>query len=123
MRPRDLVRRWVIAFNGFESGRSDGHEGHVRDSAVERDDQLVEAPQRRRARPYARTVAVHRMRVHIGEIPESPEFVPDESWTLLAEPTPWAMQLMALPIGVVAMAVLGVLWMERDVGPTKVGTL
>lgn len=51
------------------------------------------------------------MRLHVGEIPDTPEFVPDESWTLLAEPTPWAMQILSVPIGIAAMAVLLVLWM------------
>ena len=51
------------------------------------------------------------MRFHIGEIPDSPDFVPDESWTLLKEPTPWIMQALSLPIGLTLAVVLGVLWM------------
>lgn len=51
------------------------------------------------------------MRVHIGEIPDSPEFVPDESWTLMQEPGPWLMQTLALPCGLLLALVLGVLWM------------
>jgi len=51
------------------------------------------------------------MRLHIGEIPDSPDFIPDESWTRMPEPTPWVMQLLALPIGLGLAVVLGVLWM------------
>jgi hypothetical protein len=51
------------------------------------------------------------MRVHIGAIPDSPDFVPDESWTLMPEPTPWGMQALALPLGVVLSAALGVIWL------------
>ncbi len=50
------------------------------------------------------------MRFHIGEIPDSPDFVPDASWTRMPEPTPWVMQLLALPIGLGLALVLGVLW-------------
>jgi hypothetical protein len=51
------------------------------------------------------------MRLHIGEIPDSPEFLPDASWTRMREPAPWLMQLCALPAGVALAAALGVLWM------------
>jgi hypothetical protein len=50
------------------------------------------------------------MRLHIGEIPDSPDFVPDESWTLMREPTPWVMQLLSLPLGLGLSLALGVLW-------------
>jgi hypothetical protein len=51
------------------------------------------------------------MRLHIGEIPDSPDFVPDDSWTLMVEPTPWIMQLLSLPVGLTLALALGVLWM------------
>jgi hypothetical protein len=51
------------------------------------------------------------MRLHIGGIPDSPDFVPDESWTFLVEPTPWVMQALSLPVGLTLALVLAVLWM------------
>jgi len=51
------------------------------------------------------------MRLHIGEIPDSPDFVPDASWTLMPEPTPWVMQLLSLPVGMSLALALGVLWL------------
>lgn len=51
------------------------------------------------------------MRLHIGEIPDAPDFVPDERWTRMREPTPWVMQALALPLGVGVAMVLAVLWM------------
>ncbi len=51
------------------------------------------------------------MRLHIGEIPDSPDFVPDDNWTLMVEPTPWVMQVLSLPVGLTLALVLGVLWM------------
>jgi len=51
------------------------------------------------------------MRLHIGEIPDSPDFIPDTTWTLMREPTPWVMQLFALPVGLGVALVLAVLWM------------
>jgi hypothetical protein len=50
------------------------------------------------------------MRFHLGAVPESPNFSPDPSWKLLREPTPWVMQLMALPIGLIGFAAVGGLW-------------
>ena len=51
------------------------------------------------------------MRFHLGAIPSSPDFVPDASWRLLRQPpAPWIENLLALPIGVVAAAVVAVLW-------------
>lgn len=50
------------------------------------------------------------MRFHLGAIPETPEFLPDSSWKPLREPTPWVMQLLALPVGIVACIVVGFLW-------------
>jgi len=51
------------------------------------------------------------MRLHIGEIPDSPEFIPDTTWTLMPEPTPWVMQLLALPLGLGIAVALALLWM------------
>jgi hypothetical protein len=51
------------------------------------------------------------MRFHIGEIPDSPDFVPDARWRRMPEPTPWLMQVFALPLGLALALMLGVLWM------------
>lgn len=51
------------------------------------------------------------MRLHIGEIPDSPDFVPDAGWTPMREPTPWVMQVLSLPVGLALALALGVLWM------------
>lgn len=51
------------------------------------------------------------MRLHIGEIPDSPDFVPDARWRQMREPTPWVMQLLALPVGFGLTLALAVLWM------------
>jgi hypothetical protein len=51
------------------------------------------------------------MHLHIGEIPDSPDFVPDDSWTLLEEATPWVMQVLSLPVGLALALALGALWM------------
>jgi hypothetical protein len=50
------------------------------------------------------------MRFHLGAIPETPGFSPDASWKPLREPTPWMMQLLALPVGVIACVAVGALW-------------
>ncbi len=50
------------------------------------------------------------MRFHIGTVPETPDFQPDGRWKPLCEPTPWVLQLLALPIGVVACVSIGWLW-------------
>ena len=50
------------------------------------------------------------MRFHIGAIPETPDFSPDASWRALHEPTPWGMQLFALPIAFFAGTVVLFLW-------------
>jgi hypothetical protein len=51
------------------------------------------------------------MRLHIGEIPDSPDFIPDDTWTPIVEPTPWVMQALSLPVGLALALVLGILWM------------
>jgi hypothetical protein len=50
------------------------------------------------------------MRLHIGPIPDSPEFVPDGTWTVMREPSPWVMQLLALPFGAILSIALAVAW-------------
>jgi hypothetical protein len=62
------------------------------------------------------------MRFHLGAIPSSPDFVPDASWRSLRQPSsPWLENLLALPIGVVAAAVVAALWFLvtplRDITP------
>jgi hypothetical protein len=47
----------------------------------------------------------------LGPLPESPEFIPDDTWTLLGEPSLWGFQLRAIPIAVVTTVLLAVLWM------------
>jgi len=51
------------------------------------------------------------MRFHLGAIPNSPDFVPDASWRPLRPASaPWIENVLALPIGVVAAAIVAVLW-------------
>jgi hypothetical protein len=50
------------------------------------------------------------MQCHIGAIPGSPDFAPDDSWKPLREPGPVLMQLYALPLGIVMCAVVVALW-------------
>jgi hypothetical protein len=51
------------------------------------------------------------MRLHVGPIPESPDFIPDDSWKALREPSPWMFQLLALPIGLAVAALFVFLWL------------
>ena len=62
------------------------------------------------------------MRFHLGDIPSSPDFVPDASWRSLRQPpSPSLENLLALPIGVVAAVTVAVLWFLvtplRDITP------
>lgn len=61
------------------------------------------------------------MRFHIGAIPSSPDFVPDASWRSLRERPTWLENLLALPIGVAAAAMVAALWFLltplRDITP------
>src|SRR5215217_2981882 len=71
---------------------------------------------------YAATRRSLHMRFHLGAIPSSPDFVPDASWRSLRQaPSPWLENLLALPIGFVAAAVVAVLWFLvtplRDITP------
>jgi hypothetical protein len=51
------------------------------------------------------------MRFHWGPIPNSPDFVPDETWRSLKEPTSiWLMQLIVLPIAIVTGAMMILFW-------------
>lgn len=50
------------------------------------------------------------MRFHFGPIPETPDFVPEPPWRALKEPTPWLMQLLAMPVAVVSGGVILALW-------------
>jgi hypothetical protein len=51
------------------------------------------------------------MRFHLGDIPSSPDFVPDASWKPLRQPSPWMALLAAYPIGIVAAGMVTVLWL------------
>src|SRR6187402_3617454 len=51
------------------------------------------------------------MRFHFGDIPISPDFVPDASWKPLRQPSPWMALLAAYPIGLVAAGMVTVLWL------------
>jgi len=51
------------------------------------------------------------MRFHLGDIPASPDFVPDASWKPLRQPSPWMALLAAYPIGIVAAGIVSVLWL------------
>ena len=52
------------------------------------------------------------MRFHLGEIPESPDFVPDETWKTLREPSIWGMQLIAFPIAILSAGIIALLWIS-----------
>lgn len=55
-------------------------------------------------------IIVYDMRLNWGAVPGSPDFVPDQAWKALKEPSPWAFQVIATPIGIAAASFLGVLW-------------
>lgn len=50
------------------------------------------------------------MRLHLGAVPKSPDFVPDCKWRPLREPSPWLAQLIALPLGIAVTGLLAFLW-------------
>jgi hypothetical protein len=50
------------------------------------------------------------MRLHLGAIPSSPNFVPDASWRRLREPSPGLEKLVVFPIGVAAAVTVAGLW-------------
>jgi len=51
------------------------------------------------------------MEFRIGAIPETPDFVPDDSWKPLREPTPWVMQFVAFPLAIGMGGLMAVLWL------------
>lgn len=52
------------------------------------------------------------MRFKLGAIPKSDDFVPDESWKPLREPSPSITQLIVLPLGGVCFVLFVVLWLR-----------
>jgi hypothetical protein len=50
------------------------------------------------------------MKFHIGAVPQTPNFSPDGTWRALHEPVPWAVQLLALPIGIASGALAAAMW-------------
>lgn len=61
------------------------------------------------------------MRFHLGQIPASEDFIPDEKWRPMREPSPWMAQLVALPIGIAVFLVFIVLWLRLT--DLEVGTV
>jgi hypothetical protein len=59
----------------------------------------------------------------LGPLPESPEFTPDDSWTLLREPSLWGFQLRAIPIALFTTVVLACLWIILTPVRHVMGTL
>ena len=75
----------------------------------------------RLARCSGHTTPLH-MRLHFGAITNSPDFVPDASWrSLRRASSPMFENLLALPFGVVAAAIVAALWFLvtplRDITP------
>jgi hypothetical protein len=55
------------------------------------------------------------MRLHIGQPPATPDFAPEqEGWTPLKEPSPWVLNLVATPIGILAAVLVGAGWGELN---------
>jgi hypothetical protein len=52
------------------------------------------------------------MRFHLGPIPSSENFTPNEEWRQLREPSPWVAQLIAWPIGIAGFLCFIVLWLR-----------
>jgi hypothetical protein len=50
------------------------------------------------------------MQFHLGAVPDSPDFSPDDSWKPLREPGPIRMQILAFPLGVATCAAVAALW-------------
>jgi len=63
------------------------------------------------------------MRLRLGPLPESSEFTPDGSWTLLSEPSVWGFQVRAIPIAIVTTVLLAVLWILITPVGHSIGTL
>lgn len=51
------------------------------------------------------------MRFKIGAIPPTTDFSPCTPWVPLGEPTPFAMQFLALPVGIVSVVATCTLWL------------
>jgi hypothetical protein len=52
------------------------------------------------------------MRFHIGPPPTSPDFIPNSAWRPLAEPSPYLLQVIALPIGLLASGSVAWCWAQ-----------
>lgn len=52
------------------------------------------------------------MRLNWGAIPKPEGVILGVDWTPLREPSPWMMQLMALPIGIASCFAIGWLWLH-----------
>jgi hypothetical protein len=51
------------------------------------------------------------MRFYIGQPPPTPDFAPQkEGWTALKEPSPWLLQLIATPVGMLTGFLLALGW-------------
>jgi hypothetical protein len=53
------------------------------------------------------------MRFHLGSIPDSPDFVPDDSWKQFIEDEKlsiWQWQLKALPLAILNLIIVTILW-------------
>ena len=50
------------------------------------------------------------MQFHLGAVPDSPEFVVDDSWNPCREPNPILMQFLVVPLGIVTCAAVAALW-------------
>ncbi len=58
------------------------------------------------------------MKFHFGDIPRPIDFEPDDSWTLLREPSTMTKQLISFPIGIVMAIVLFQIW--KALNPAEV---
>jgi hypothetical protein len=50
------------------------------------------------------------MKFHLGALPDSPEFIPDDSWQSTREPSIWGFQFLAIPIAIISTVVVAFLW-------------
>lgn len=52
------------------------------------------------------------MRLQLGSVPESPDFIPDASWRTLGnrEQSVWIWQLKAFPIAIINMGLVALIW-------------
>jgi hypothetical protein len=50
-------------------------------------------------------------RVRWGAVPDAPDFCPDAVWRALREPSPLTVQLLAAPVGVLGVSLLGLGWL------------